>query len=203
MGDLLPLDCELFELTDSGAAHWLVMDGWTRAEAALLLCGANPKRISVFDAEPDVLKPDFTTAGYVGIFDRLGRAAEMGVLKFPAAPADVVRWAASKHWVPDALLPQVSPSPEPAPPAAQVPPPAPTMGEPEESTTDRQDRRLAACLAAGLTMPVNDYEHLPNGVGKLAGLEGVTRQAFSQDVKAALTRQHAKVRAGVTRHSRG
>ncbi|MBT9492294.1 MAG: hypothetical protein IV107_08060 [Paucibacter sp.] len=125
MDVLLPLDCELFELTEVGAKHWLVLDGWTLAEAALLLCGANPKKIGEFDADPGVPKPDFTTAGYMGIFDRLTRAAEMGFLTFPAAPADVVQWAAKKHGVPLVLLSSMpatlAPSPELAPPAKGEP----------------------------------------------------------------------------------
>jgi len=103
MDELLPLDCELFKLTGPGAAHWLAMDGWTLEEAALLLCGANPKCISEFDADPDVLKADFASAGYIGMLDRLRRAGEMGVLSFPAEPAAIIRWAASKHGVPPVL----------------------------------------------------------------------------------------------------
>jgi hypothetical protein len=67
-----------------------------------------------------------------------------------------------------------------------------------ESAKDRQDRRLKACEEAGLEMPSTEYEHLPNGVGELARVEGVKRQSFSADVRAALKRRAASVRAGAT-----
>lgn len=82
-------------------------------------------------------------------------------------------------------------------------PSSPAKGEKAEAAIDRQDRRLAACLAKGLKMPTDEWSHLPAGVGQLAKLEGVTRQAFSQDVRAALSREYAKVRAGFVRHSGG
>ena len=70
-----------------------------------------------------------------------------------------------------------------------------------EDSIARQDRRLKACEDAGLKLPVTDYDHLPKGVGKLAKADGVSRQAFSQDVKKALSRRYAEERsAGVLRH---
>ncbi|RYH42419.1 MAG: hypothetical protein EON54_17800 [Alcaligenaceae bacterium] len=59
-----------------------------------------------------------------------------------------------------------------------------------EKKEDRQDRRLQACLEAGL--PMNGraaLSRLPAGVAKVAELEGVKRQTFSADVKAALKRR--------------
>lgn len=53
-----------------------------------------------------------------------------------------------------------------------------------ESQKQRQARRYQACIDAGLTMPTDDYSHLPTGIGKLAKAEGITRQAFAEDVKA-------------------
>ena len=53
-----------------------------------------------------------------------------------------------------------------------------------ESQKQRQARRYQACIDAGLTMPTDDYSHLPRGIGKLAKAEGITRQAFAEDVKA-------------------
>lgn len=99
----LPLDCPLFELTEVGAAHWVVMDAWTLHEAALLLSGADPKRVSEFDKDASTPKPDLSSCGYVGIFDRLSRASEVGVLLFPAAPLTVCEWASKKHGIPASL----------------------------------------------------------------------------------------------------
>ena len=69
-----------------------------------------------------------------------------------------------------------------------------------ESKEDRQDRRLKACIDAGLVMPESAHGRLPYGVGKVAAAEGVTRQTFSDDVKAALKRHYARQREGVTHH---
>jgi hypothetical protein len=55
---------------------------------------------------------------------------------------------------------------------------------PSESTVHRRKRRYEMCLRAGLEMPDNDYAALPRGIGKLAEQEGISRQAFSEDVKA-------------------
>ena len=99
----LPLDCELFELTEVGAQHWVLMDAWNLDESALLLAGASPARIREFDKDTDTPKPDYTSCGYVGIRDRLQRAVDVGVLSFPALPRSVVEWAQGKHAIPAPL----------------------------------------------------------------------------------------------------
>jgi hypothetical protein len=65
-----------------------------------------------------------------------------------------------------------------------------------ESKTERQDRRLQACEAAGLVMPPSPVGRMPNGIGELADAEGVSRQAFTADVKAALERKATAKREG-------
>ncbi|MDI1270601.1 MAG: hypothetical protein PSV40_16065 [Polaromonas sp.] len=65
-----------------------------------------------------------------------------------------------------------------------------------ETKEQRQDRRLSACETAGLVMPKSDRGRLPDGVGKVADREGVSRQAFSVDVKAALARREAITKPG-------
>jgi hypothetical protein len=67
-----------------------------------------------------------------------------------------------------------------------------------ETKVQRQDRRLASCEAAGLTMPKSGKGRLPDGVGTVADGEGVSRQAFSADVKAALSRREATTKPGRT-----
>jgi hypothetical protein len=57
-----------------------------------------------------------------------------------------------------------------------------------ETTEQRQERRYQACIDAGLTMPNDDYAHLPRGIGKLAKAEGIERQSFSEDLKAHIRR---------------
>lgn len=41
-------------------------------------------------------------------------------------------------------------------------------------------------------MPTNDYARLPRGIGKLAKWEGITRQAFAEDVKAHIRRLNGR-----------
>lgn len=62
--------------------------------------------------------------------------------------------------------------------------------EPEQETKEqREDRRLKMCEDAGLLMDKRALQRLPDGVGKQADIEGVSRQAFSDDVKYALKRK--------------
>lgn len=60
-----------------------------------------------------------------------------------------------------------------------------------ESKEQRQDRRLQACIDAGLQMQLSHLSRLPDGIGKLAEKEGIKRQSFSADVKAALERKNS------------
>jgi hypothetical protein len=69
-----------------------------------------------------------------------------------------------------------------------------------ETKEQRQDRRLKACEDAGLVMPTSHLSRLPDGVGNVAASEGVTRQTYTTDVKAALKRREAARREGVTVH---
>lgn len=82
--------------------------------------------------------------------------------------------------------------------------PAPVVGstsEAPETKEQRQDRRLQACIDAGLPMNTKAaLSRLPDGVGDVGGHEGVTRQAFSADVKAALKRRQNAIREGATLH---
>lgn len=66
-----------------------------------------------------------------------------------------------------------------------------------ETKEQRQDKRLQACIDAGLVMPKSHVGLLPDGVGDVAEKLGLTRQAFSTDVKAALKRREAARKEGV------
>lgn len=75
-------------------------------------------------------------------------------------------------------------------------------GQAPESKEQRQGRRLKACEDAGLVMPASSSGRLPDGVGRMADREGVKRQSFSADVKAALRRREAITKPGrVVRHT--
>lgn len=78
-------------------------------------------------------------------------------------------------------------------------PEAATVVRAAETKEQRQDRRLNACISAGLPMTTKGaLSRLPDGVGDVADGESVTRQAFSTDVKAALKRRENAVREGST-----
>lgn len=82
-------------------------------------------------------------------------------------------------------------------------PARPALGcalEVPESKEQRQDRRLNACEDAGLVMPKSSAGRLPDGVAHIAKSEGIERQSFSTDVKAALKRRESDKREGVTVH---
>ena len=61
-----------------------------------------------------------------------------------------------------------------------------------ESQITRQARRYQMGIDAGLEMPTDDYSGMPRGIGKLAKKEKITRQAFTEDVKAHIRRTFPK-----------
>lgn len=66
-----------------------------------------------------------------------------------------------------------------------------------ETKQQRQDRRLKACIDAGLPMGTKAaLSRLPDGIGEVAKHEGVKRQTFTADVKAALERRESARREG-------
>lgn len=87
-----------------------------------------------------------------------------------------------------------------APDAAPATKAGRTEIEAVETTKQRQDRRLKQFEDAGLTMPESYLGRLPYGVGLAAKREGVSRQSFSADLKAALKRRESLKREGVTVH---
>jgi hypothetical protein len=76
-------------------------------------------------------------------------------------------------------------------PAVAVPEPVAQPGK-AETQEMRQARRYQACIDAKLPMPTDTYAHMPRGIGQLAKREGVTRQAFTEDVKAHIGRLHGR-----------
>ena len=86
--------------------------------------------------------------------------------------------------------------------AATAPGMASSASNSAETKEQRQDRRLQACIDAGLPMNTKaSLSRLPDGVSDVADHEGVTRQAFSADVKAALKRRESAKREGAPVHS--
>lgn len=103
-------------------------------------------------------------------------------------------WARSVGWVLPESFPKAIEQAAPAQTAATT---ALVVAETKER---REDRRLKACETFGLIMPTSHKGRLPDGVGDVADHEGVTRQAFSTDVKAALKRRETTKREGATVH---
>ncbi|CAN7243867.1 hypothetical protein LJR175_000986 [Variovorax sp. LjRoot175] len=85
------------------------------------------------------------------------------------------------------LRPEPQPSVAPAPHIAETTPAdsADVVDtRPDEPAKERRARRYRACIDAGLEMPDNDYSPLPRGIVRLAKAEGITRQSYSEDIKA-------------------
>lgn len=58
----------------------------------------------------------------------------------------------------------------------------------KETREERQDRRYQQGIAAGLEMPTNDYSPMPRGISAVAYKEGISRQAYVEDVKHHIRR---------------
>lgn len=65
-----------------------------------------------------------------------------------------------------------------------------------ESPEERQERRVRMCEESGIEFGPTSQLRLPDGVGKVADKEGVSRQAFSADVKAGLERREKLKKQG-------
>jgi hypothetical protein len=65
-----------------------------------------------------------------------------------------------------------------------------------ESAEERQDRRLRMCEEGGLVFNQHSLLRLPDGIAKIAEKEGISRQAFGDEVKAALERRFKRQREG-------
>lgn len=61
-----------------------------------------------------------------------------------------------------------------------------------EAKEARQARRYQMCVDAGLSMPSDTYANLPRGISEMAKREGISRQAFAEDVKAHIGRLYGR-----------
>jgi len=111
---------------------------------------------------------------------------------------DVIKWIAEefpRFKYPVTLIPAASVVTAGAPGGVEPATPAP-VEKAKESKEQREDRRLNACEAYGLVMPKKSEGRLPDGIAKVAKLEGIKRQPFSKDVKAAIERRNSLKREG-------
>ena len=179
--------------------HWAAMAEVQPLEAARLLCGEDPFNIQAY---ADSLEVKMLTR----IFEDRARnhpachalrdwalvAQQSGADHRQGISNAVVYLAANT-----VTTPQTAPMVKSG---STIPSTAPVV-QATETKEQRQDRRLQACIDDGL--PMNEkaaLSRLPDGVGAVADLEGVTRQAFSTDVKAALQRRESAKRAGSAVH---
>ena len=111
---------------------------------------------------------------------------------------DVIKWIAiefPRFKYPVTLIPAAPVVTAGATGGVEPATPAP-VEKAKESKEQREDRRLNACEAYGLVMPKKSEGRLPDGIGKLAKMEGIKRQPFSIDVKAAIKRRSSLKREG-------
>jgi hypothetical protein len=71
---------------------------------------------------------------------------------------------------------------------------------PGESKIARQDRRLQQCIDASLDMGIPASGRLPDGIAAVAAAEGISRQSFSEDVKAAIARRDMSNKPSIKIH---
>ena len=172
------------------ADHWAALGDIAPIDAAMLLCRFNPNENSYDDARQ-------TTTNELGP-EHLVRLAQRlaDIDKADHKPRTLRDWHQTARglgltyhsWI-DGYIEATTP---PAPPVADTAP-VPQV----ETKEQRQDRRLQACIDDGLEMLTKAaLLRLPDGVGRLADIEGVKRQSFSIDVKAAQTRRANAIRDG-------
>lgn len=174
---------------------WLTMGAVTPQNAALLLFGENPSKykVSLPDMGPafDLMKWSFEDAARDGRDRNLSewitvaRARNLHGIGIDSWEACIKVKA-----FPQGALMHANSELQAAPEVKAI-----------ETKEQRQDRRLKACIDAGLPMDTRAaLLRLPDGVGNVADCENVTRQAFSTDVKAALKRRESAIREGRAVH---
>jgi hypothetical protein len=110
-------------------------------------------------------------SGYQGTLDRLRRAVDIELLKFPCAPVIVCNWAASKQALPEALVTAFASHPG----VAQG---APSNASPREVPHERAARRLARLRELG-----GDYVEY-GSAGKTTGQRGALAKLEREEAAA-------------------
>lgn len=213
-----------FPLTTVDAQRWQRLGELSVEEAAFAVAGFEPPPIAVIRYRPIPYQErpgatwarpkeydDFvraaTSAIERGIVSARSKIQDMHTVQLVEL-FDVLEWAEATGFTVALKLDGPRPARKSAPvqsvesdstPAAE--PVADGAIKEPETKEQRQERRLQACIDAGL--PTNTkaaLSRLPDGVGVLSKNEWVTRQAFSADVKAALKRRESAIREGATVH---
>jgi hypothetical protein len=188
------------ELTANGAKYWLSMDGWSEGETAYLLHAIDPLRLATWaNSNGGRLEVNFPLQ-FDAEKELIARAFKTGVLATHAAPSAVIAWAIKKGLrLPALLIPADAAVKDEF--GTTIDYSVESKIQNTQSVTkdtlnelhthaetptqqQRRARRYQICIDAGLTMPQNDYSPMPRGVGAIAKQEGITRQAFVEDIKA-------------------
>lgn len=168
-------------------AKWKLIPQCTLWDAACLSLDIEPNTDGAHDWLTRKRPPDGFPAEFSDRLDVLTANFDTDVFRVVQI-ADVAAAAIGWGWgIPEAMK-------------ALALPIGPDRDAPTETKEQRQDRRLKDCETKGLVMPKNSAGRLPDGVGKVADAEGISRQTLSTDVKAALKRRESATREGETGH---
>jgi len=164
------LGVEITELTSEEAEQWLgFKKPWSTEEATLIFAGHSPTDRRFFkDIDKNSRKYPYAF-NYWELFQSFKRKGTI-----PTSQAEWIETALRMNLpLPEVLSNIIKKK------FIETP-----LGSNTETQAERRQRRYQMCVDAGMEMPTNDYSRLPKGIGLLADKEGVTRQAFSRDVKA-------------------
>ncbi len=164
------------------ADYWFALSGVTPTEAAQLLSCENPH--------------DPTSSGWLDVTSQAmapdARRRLLRSLEDEGGKRRLIDWlecAKKRGWRYDQWIDKyVAAKGESLPgPASEALSDAPDRA-PKLTAEQRQAARYQACVDAGLDMPTDDYKRLPNGIKDIAKRFGISRPAFTQDVKKHLAR---------------
>lgn len=168
------------------ARLWFRDDAVTPCQAAMLLCELDPYQTKLEVAETSANSETGPTefAVLLDLFTKLEKrepkARPLQEWMAVAKQRDVRyhSWAdLYVRFAGDRCLPALS-SESPEHGASS------SSGVAVEPAQHRRARRYQACIGAGMSLPSSSFATLPRGIKKLAEAEGISRQAFSEDVKA-------------------
>lgn len=184
------IDVAFTESVMNGSAinwrYWVQLPSLTAIEAALLLSGLDPDTFGNTDSPPD-------SKGLAALHTKatkIQRLAERNGVD-GLSPIDWMSWAQQhKLYVHDGFKIALDEFAHNTSVRGHgIPAIVLAVGRvPGESHAERQARRYQMGVDAGLSMPKDDYSGMPRGIGAVAESEKITRQAFTEDVKAHIRR---------------
>ena len=164
------LGVEMTELTSEEAQQWLSFKKpWSIEEATLIFAGHSPTDRRFF-TDTDAKSNKYPFAFHYWELFQVLKQRE----KVPISQAEWIEIALRMNLpLPDVLSNIIKRKFVTSP-----------LDSNTETQAERRQRRHQMCVDAKLELPTDEYSRLPNGIGLLAKKEGVSRQAFNQDVRA-------------------